>query len=194
MIDSANNTKEALDISIYDAEKCFDSLWLDECVNDIYEAGLQNDKLNLLYIMNTTAQLAVKTPSGMTERVSISKVVMQGTVWGSLFCTATMDKLGRLKYDNPEMLYKYKGQVGVPAMEMVDDIIDIQKCGVESVRANAVVNTFMEHKKLKLSKTKCHKIHCGKKSINCPELKVHNEKMHETNEEKYLGDFINTNT
>ena len=66
--------------------------------------------------MNATAQLAVKTPSGITERVTINNIVMQGTVWGSIFCTATMDKLGKLKYNNPEMLYKYKGNVGVPAL------------------------------------------------------------------------------
>ena len=41
MSDAVNNTKEALDISIYYAEKCFDSLWLEECVNDIYESGLE---------------------------------------------------------------------------------------------------------------------------------------------------------
>ena len=63
------------------------------------------------------------------------------------------------------MLYKHKGHVDVPAMEMVDDIIYGQKYGVEVVRANAVVNIFMEHKKITLSKTKCHKIHCGKKKV-----------------------------
>ena len=40
----------------------------------------------------------------------------QGTVWGSLFCTATIDKLGKLKYENESLLYQYKGQVSVPAL------------------------------------------------------------------------------
>ena len=44
------------------------------------------------------------------------------------------------------MLYKYKDSVGVPALEMVDDIADIQKCGTNAVKANAIVNTFVEHK------------------------------------------------
>ena len=25
--------------------KCFDSLWLEDCLNDLYEAGVDNDKL-----------------------------------------------------------------------------------------------------------------------------------------------------
>ena len=163
MNDAVNGTKEAVDIAIYDAEKCFDSLWLEECINDIHDAGLQNDKLNLLYLMNNTAQVAVKTPWGSTERNTMSNIVMQGTVWGSLFCTATMDKLGKMKYSNKEMLYNYKGIVEVPALEMVDDVVDVQKCGVDALQSNAVVNSFMEHKKLTLSQSKCHKIHCGKK-------------------------------
>ena len=104
-----------------------------------------------------------------------------------------MDKLGKLKYSNDEMLFKYKGIVGVPALEMVDDVVDIQKCGIDAIKSNAVVNSFMEHKKLTLSKSKCHKMHCGKGTQFCPELEVHKEIMHETEEEKYLGDYINKN-
>ena len=96
-----------------------------------------------------------------------------------------MDKLGKLKYSNYEMLFKYKGIVGVPALEMVDDVVDIQKCGIYAIKSNAVVNSFMEHKKLTLSKSKCHKMHCGKRTQFCPELEVHKEIMHETEEEKY---------
>ena len=65
----------------------------------------------------------------MTRRVDISNIIMQGTVWGSLFCSATMDKLGKYKYENPDMLYQYKGKVGVPCLQMVDDIADVQRCG-----------------------------------------------------------------
>ena len=71
MNNAVNGTKEALDIGIYDAEKCFDSLWLEECVNDLFDAGMKSDKLNLLYLMNRNAQVAVKTPYGSTKRVSI---------------------------------------------------------------------------------------------------------------------------
>ena len=106
MNDAVNGSKEAKDISIYDVEKCFDALWLDECINDMFEVGLQNDKLNLLYLMNEHAQIAVRTPSGITERFTLEKIIMQGKVWGSLFCTVTMNKLGKLKYAIEDMLFK----------------------------------------------------------------------------------------
>ena len=74
------------------------------------------------------------------------------------------------------MLYKYKGKVGVPCLQMVDDIADVQKCGNNAIKSNAAINTFMEHKKLTLNQSMCHKIHCGKKTKCCLDLCVHKEK------------------
>ena len=68
-----------------------------------------------------------------------------GDCLGGIFCTTSMDRLSKIKYENPEMLYNYKGIVGFPALKMVNDILDIQKCGIESVKANATVNTFVGH-------------------------------------------------
>ena len=122
---------------------------------------------------------------------------MQGTVWGSLLCTATMDKLGQLVYKNPELTYKYKGVVETPSLGMVDDILCIQKCSTQTVKMNAVVNSFIEGKKLKLSNKKCHRIHVQNKKLKsapkCPELQVHQEVMNNSAEEKYLGHLINCN-
>ena len=61
MNSSQKLNSEALDICVYDVEKCFDALWLQECINDIYMAGLRNDKLNLLYLSNLNANVAVKS-------------------------------------------------------------------------------------------------------------------------------------
>ena len=76
---------------------------------------------------------------------------------------------------------------------MVDDILAVQKCNNDTVKINAVINSFVEAKKLKLSKTKCHKIHIEKKTnkeTQCAKLKIHNDEMNESNKQKYLGDFI----
>ena len=81
-------TEEPVDVCAYDAEKCFDSLWTHECINELYESGLRNDKLAVLFAINKNAQVAIKTSHGMTRRVNISNIIMQGTVWVSMFCTA----------------------------------------------------------------------------------------------------------
>jgi hypothetical protein len=176
------------DIGIYDAYKCFDKLWAQECFNDLYDHGFKNDKLNLLYQENINAQFAIKTKSGITRRESISEIIMQGTVWGSLMCTGTMDKLGKLAYSLPEILYKYKG-IPIPPLGMVDDILTVSNVE-NSQEINQWVNTFFEHKKLKLNSKKCFRIHIGKGHENCPEMKVHDKVMHDAEHEKYLGDVV----
>ena len=193
MNSAKRGVKEALDVCAYDAEKCFDALWTYECVNDLYEAGLQNDKLSLLFEINQVAQVAIKTPHGMTKRVTIPNIIMQGTVWGSLNCTTTMDKFAKKVYNNDELLYKYRGEVSVPPLQMVDDILTVQKCGSTSSAMNDQVNAFIEQKKLKLSVKKCVKIHIGAKCKECEKLLIHKEDMKEAHEVKYLGDMINDN-
>ena len=187
-----NNTEEALDIQVYDVDKCFDSLWLKEVITALYEAGLQNDKLPLLFLENRNAQVAIKTFGGITERISIKDIIMQGSVWGSLCCVALLDKLSKHVYANKELLYYYKGLVGCPPLQMVDDVLAVQTCN-KSQQLNTVINTFMELEKLTLSKTKCHKLHMGKNERQCQDMKVHGESVKNTKTEKYLGDLISSN-
>ena len=129
-----------------------------------------------------------KIKKGTTDRVSISNVIMQGTVWGSLCCTSTIDQVGKQAYSNPDALCKYNG-VPTPPLSMVDSILTVTNV-TKAAEINTLVNTFIEHKKLKLSHDKCFRIHIGKGHSNCPELKVHNLQMKESDQEKYLGDMI----
>ena len=185
-----HGSEEACDIQVYDIEKCFDSLWVQECINTLYEGGLRNDKLVLLYEETKNAQIAIKTSSGTSERKTISNIIMQGTVFGSLICTSVMDKLAKIFYSDPSLSYIYKGEVTVPVLGMVDDVLCVTKCSSATVITNSTINAFMELNKLKLSSKKCSKIHIGAKCDNCPDLKVHDSEMKQSQKEKYLGDFI----
>ena len=47
---------ECIDIQIYDLVQAFDSLWLEDCLNDVYDAldkDTKDDKVALLYDINT---------------------------------------------------------------------------------------------------------------------------------------------
>ena len=89
------------------------------------------------------------------------------------------------------MAYKYRGKVVVPPLQMVDDVLTVAKCGAASVTLNASVNSFMSSKKLQLNQSKCAKIHVGKKCEDCLELFAQKKHMKNSDQEKYLGDFIN---
>ena len=89
---------------MYDVEKCFDSLWLNEVITCLFKAGMNNDKLPLLFMENTNAQVAMKSANTLSRRVNIRNIIMQGSVWGSMCCVVLMYKLGRMAYANPELL------------------------------------------------------------------------------------------
>ena len=67
-------------IQVMDSEKCFDKLWLQSCINAFFDAGLENDKLNLLYIENKNANIAVKVNGKLSTRINVKDVIMQGLV------------------------------------------------------------------------------------------------------------------
>ena len=188
---SREGTDNACDIMVYDVEKCFDSLWLSECINDLFEAGVTNDNLCLLYYSNKSARIAVKTPSGVSKRFTINNTVMQGTVWAGLKCTTTMDKLGKQAYGDPNLLYKYKNMVDIPPLQMVDDIIAASKCGKQTNIVNSAITSFAKLKKLKLSYKKCARLHISKNACqNCPDIFIDEKQIKDSQKEKYLGDYL----
>ena len=87
--------KKPVDIQIYDYKQCFDSLWLEECLNDMYEGGLKDNKSNLLHIANSLVNIAVRTPVGKTESGDIENVVIQGDVFGPMLCSKQVDMFGK---------------------------------------------------------------------------------------------------
>ena len=137
---------------VQDAEKCFDKLWLEATTNALYVAGLKTDMLNLLYIENLNAKVAVKINNGITKRVPVTSVEMQGSVWGSLKCTASMDMLNKNILEQKDLTYKYRGDpdIEIGVLGMVDDNLAISKCGISSVEKNAVINSFVEMQRLTL--------------------------------------------
>ena len=155
----------------------------------MWDAGCRDDKLSLLHIENRTAQAVIKNPSGKSNPVTMNNLIMQGGVMGSIYCTNTMDKLGKIVYKDKKLLYNYKG-TAVPCLQMVDNILTITKCDSTAITMNTTVNTFIETKKLKLSHKKCSVIHVRKKCGECPQLKVHGKPMHKAESLMYLGETV----
>ena len=180
-----------------DIQKCFDKLWLEASINALYEAGLQHDLLNLLYIENENADIAVKVNNVLTDRFMVNKVVMQGSVWGGLKCTSLMDKLNKIMKKDETLMYRYRGDpnIGIGVLGMIDDNVGISECGTDSVVKNAIINSFVETQRLEMHTDKSMVTHIGsanKCDESCPELQVHANKMPEATNIKYLGNVINS--
>ena len=102
---------ECIDIQIYDLKQAFDSLWLEDCLNDIYDKlpmENRNDKLALIHESNQVNKVAVRTAAGLTEQINIPNTVQQGGTWGSMLCSNTVDMLGKKCRNRGENYYLYK--------------------------------------------------------------------------------------
>ena len=178
-------------MTLYDLEKCFDSLDLVECCNDMFETGIQNDKINVIYEGNRENQVAINTPSGKTERTSLPDILCQGASLPPLICGVSVDRLGKEANERKsENLPKYKGSVPITMLSMIDDLLSISECGIKSIENNAYINAMFEMKNLKLNESKCHNIHVGKNQDNCVKLKAHEDILLNVDSDKYVGDIV----
>ena len=180
-----------------------------------FEAGVQDDQLSLLYEANSKVKVAVKTPNGLTERITMKEIILQGDVLGPIECSVSVDTFGKECLEDDKHLYYYKDKVAVPLLTMVDDAIAVTECGYKACMMNAYLNTKTSIKKLQYGVQKCFKMHVGRtcNSDICPDLYVEGWKMktvtevetgistqeeeysgtHEMEEvpaEKYLGDIL----
>ena len=100
----------------------FDSINLEEAISDIYDAGLNNDTLGLIFKSNYEVSMAVKTPHGITDRQTVRNTVLQGDKFGSLLASVQVDKIGQ-ECMKAGYFYKYKNSLPVGLLAMVDDIV-----------------------------------------------------------------------
>ena len=78
-------------------------------------------------------------------------------------------------------------------MSMIDDIVAFSECSDKSIETNAVINKFVESKKLEFGEKKCHQVHIGKnQNKDCRKLKVHGLEMKKVESEKYVGDLVSS--
>ena len=125
--EAVNGTEKlALDIQIYDVAKCFDKLDYVSTANDLYSAGVQNDKFVVIGNSNKTCEVAIKLPWGSNSKsITFHEIEMQGTVLAPLKCSISIDKIGKFALEHMHGdLFKYKRCVAIPPLAMIDDICD----------------------------------------------------------------------
>ena len=92
MIDHSKYLGKELWITFYNIEKCFDSLWLKDCINCMWRCGVKDDILCLVFQLNKKAMITVRTPFGNTEPFRINNIVKQGTVLGPVLNSCSLDE------------------------------------------------------------------------------------------------------
>ena len=103
-------------ISFYDTEEC---LWLEDCINSLWDCGVQNNILYLIYLLNRNADIIVETPFGGIEAFTILNLVKQGTVLGPILNNCSLGEIS-----DSGQNYEY-GEVKISTLEFVHYIADI---------------------------------------------------------------------
>ena len=191
-----NGKSNSIDIQSIDVIQCFDKLNFSETHNDLWDAKIKDNRFSLIANLDRKCRAVIKTPVGESKPFTLSDIVMQGSVFGSLKCTVQVDTLGRdcLSSEDEIGLFQYKSVVYIPPTSFVDDVLGVSNCGIEAKELNSVINSKMETKNLSLGPDKCAKLHISKKGKEkCSnELKVHNEPMMNKEQIKFLGDILNS--
>ena len=206
--------KEAVDLNIMDFKQMFDAEDLITSLNSMYEAGVTDDMLSLIYEANKVTYFAVKTPNGLTEVSKIENKVLQGDVLAPLISSNMVDKHIGLPAMSSDNVYLYKNKVLITPLTMQDDTMGISVCGYKSRKMNNFMNTRTNLMSLQFGRDKCEKMHIGKKRNMdlCAEFEVDaweeeivtneqgehelvdtyvgKENMKTVSEKKYLGDII----
>ena len=186
-VDHSMYMNNSIYITTYDFQQAFDSLWLQDCILVLKKLGVENDLLKLIYEMNKTAIVQVKTPHGLTEPAEVKDIVKQGGVLGSPLCSATTaeycDKNAGISI----------GTATVATLAFVDDIADISGCTEDAITAHINALEFALRKKLNFAADKCFIMIVNRKGTDVvPDLYINGEKVDCVEVIKYLGDIFNS--
>ena len=149
-----NKKNKPIVLQIYDYAQMFDSIDLREALNDIFEYGLDDDNLPLIFKANEEVYMAIKTPWGLTERQNISNSVLQGDTFGSLLASVQVDTIAK-DVERADVGLKYKDELPVNILGLVDDMIGVSEVGYKAQIMNTILNYKSAEKGLQFGTKKC---------------------------------------
>ena len=148
-------------LQIYDYKQMFDSIDLEKALSDLYDFGVNDETLALLYKANHEIQMSVKTPSGLTERQTVKDIVLQGDTFGSILASVQVDSIGKEVMES-DLGYLYKNKLPVALLGLVDDLIGVTDAGFKAVQMNEIINVKSAEKCLQFGVSKCKSMFVGK--------------------------------
>ena len=106
-------------ITYADIEKCFDNIWLDDAVTDIWKDGMNVRDAITIRKMNQKATASVVTPFGESAEFQVESAVKQGGVSGVTMCCSSLDKIN---ISGRKIVTMYGPELELNAVAYVDDI------------------------------------------------------------------------
>ena len=143
----------------------FHSVNLIEAINNLYDYGVKDDNLSLIYKANQEIYMAIKTPGGLTDRQKITNSVLQGDAWGSMLASVQVDTFGKA-IEEEGIGYLYKNVLPISMLGLVDDVVGVTDTGYKAQQLNMILNVKTAEKGLQFGINKCKSLTIGNQE-NC---------------------------
>ena len=173
-----------------DLEKCFDQLWLRDCIKEAVQAGMPIAEAVYIFKMNCQVRVMIETPVGKTETFELTEIVRQGTVSAVDLCGVSTDKINKLRRWGPPLIVS---GIEIKHPVYVDDMIGLGTAGmIEEMEPK--MRFLEETKKYVFNNEKGKseimeiKLRRGKSIENKPKVTVSKGEIGYTETYKCLGD------
>ena len=128
-IDHSLYINSPLTIVFYDFKQCFDSIWLQDSMLCLWNAGVQDELFYLVYKLNEHAKIKVFTPFGETRMFGVDDIVKQGTTLGPILCSiSTGEYCGTERF--------FIGDTTIGLLGYVDDLASINRTENDVLRSD----------------------------------------------------------
>ena len=178
--------KKNLYLLYADIEKCFDNLWLKDCILELVRCGVPLEEAMFIYKMNENIEATVRTPVGNTDPIQLKEIVRQGTVGGNKLCVVSTDRINRMG--------SYQETDGLRYPVFVDDKLGIgnpetikEMCG--KMKILEVTKKYRYNVKKGKTEWMLMKNNQKKKDEEVLDLEVKSGKIGRTMSYKYHGDM-----
>ena len=171
-----------------DMTKCFDKLWLEDGVLELWRAGLDATDARIILEMNRKARAVIETPVGKTEEIVLDNVCKQGTVFAVQIGCKTMERVNGIR---TRAVTCFGPHLNIESLTYVDDIAGGgNKETVETTITNC--SALEEKKKASVNLEKSKWMRVGTKNkIEEMKAEVKCGRLDEVSKYKYLGTWIN---
>ena len=167
-------------------------------MRELYASKVKGKVYRLIFEMNKSVRVQVKTPLGMTELKEAGAGPSQGNVDTALVSANSMGNSVRETFKEEEEEMKYGNDVVISALAFLDDIAKMSETRVKAQEANNKVEEMMNRKGLELNIGKSNFLLVGnkkeqkrmQKEIDDNPLKLCKKDMKQVKGVKYLKDFI----
>ena len=171
-----------------DAVKCFDKLWLRDCLLELYKAGVPPQDIEMLYSMNKEASVTVRTPVGESRPFTCEEIVKQGTVWGPELCCISTDGINRIG----ENCESNAGKVAFGILGFMDDLFGLGSPNkIRKVIRNMRQLEIEKKYTFGTTKTKYMVMETGREVEEEIMEEIERGIVGKTNEYEYLGLWLN---